>query len=164
MPPRLTPPSPLGRGKILPRSLKTLPRPGFGPGFVLPILKLYVSFTPGGGSSTTTQTFIQAHPAFQYGLSGLAKRYPEVEFIVRRTRGNRHPLAMGVYSNTRTKQISLRSLPLSGIQQKLQLLLDSTGEKIRPLKKEAIRSSGGEDGLGSVRGIWSAFHEKAVGF
>jgi large subunit ribosomal protein L43 len=70
----------------------------------------------------------------------------------------RHALALHfVHSpsavNGRDKVVSLKELEPSGIRQKVQLLLDSSGAKIKPLKSRPLEST-----TESVRGIWSGLH------
>lgn len=56
--------------------------------------------------------------------------------------------------NGRDKVIPLQKLEVNGIERKVQLILDSSGAKIKPLKKGRIVESTSE----SVRGIWSGLH------
>ena len=56
--------------------------------------------------------------------------------------------------NGRDKVICVRNLPSQSISAKVQLLLDSSGNKIMSLKRPKVEST-----TESVRGIWSAFHE-----
>ena len=56
--------------------------------------------------------------------------------------------------NGRDKVIPLQRLEANGIERKVQLILESSGAKIKPLKKGRIVESMGE----SVRGIWSGMH------
>ncbi len=55
--------------------------------------------------------------------------------------------------NDRDKVIPLNGFEVNGIQQKVQLLLDSSGAKIKPLKRRTIEST-----TESARGIWSGLH------
>lgn len=55
--------------------------------------------------------------------------------------------------NNRDKVIPLNGFEVTGIQQKVQLLLDSSGAKIKPLKRRAVEST-----TESARGIWSGLH------
>lgn len=57
--------------------------------------------------------------------------------------------------NGRDKVICLRSLLPPSVSSKVQLLLDSSGQKITNLKRPKVEST-----TESVRGIWSAFHEE----
>ena len=47
----------------------------------------------------------------------------------------------------------MNGFEVTGIQKKVQLLLDSSGDKIKPLKRRAVESS-----TESARGIWSGMH------
>lgn len=55
--------------------------------------------------------------------------------------------------NNRDKVIPLNGFEVTGIQQKVQLLLDSSGAKIKPLKRRTIEST-----TEAARGIWSGLH------
>jgi large subunit ribosomal protein L43 len=55
--------------------------------------------------------------------------------------------------NGRTKEIGLKGYEVSTIAQKVQLLLDSSGAKIKPLKRRTVESSSE-----AARGIWSGLH------
>ena len=55
--------------------------------------------------------------------------------------------------NNRDKVVPLNTLEVNGIQKKVELLLDSSGAKIVPLKRRAVESS-----TESPRGIWSGMH------
>ncbi len=55
--------------------------------------------------------------------------------------------------NDRTKVICLKGFDQRGVMDKIQLLLDSSGAKIRPLKGRAVQST-----TESARGIWSGLH------
>lgn len=55
--------------------------------------------------------------------------------------------------NNRDKVIPLNGLEVTGIQKKISLLLDSSGAKIKPLKRRNVEST-----TESPRGIWSGLH------
>ena len=55
--------------------------------------------------------------------------------------------------NNRDKVIPLNGFEVNGIQQKVQLLLDSSGAKIKPPKRRTIEST-----TEAARGIWSGLH------
>ena len=55
--------------------------------------------------------------------------------------------------NNRDKVIPLNGFEVNGIQQKVQLLLDSSGAKIKPLRRRTIEST-----TEAARGIWSGLH------
>lgn len=55
--------------------------------------------------------------------------------------------------NNREKVVGLKGYEVTGIQQKVQLLLDSSGAKIKPLKRRTVEST-----TESARGIWSGVH------
>jgi large subunit ribosomal protein L43 len=55
--------------------------------------------------------------------------------------------------NNRDKVIPLNGFEVNGVQQKVQLLLDSSGAKIKPLKRRTVEST-----TEAARGIWSGLH------
>ena len=55
--------------------------------------------------------------------------------------------------NNRDKVVPLNGFEVTGIQQKVQLLLDSSGAKIKPLKRRTVEST-----TEAARGIWSGLH------
>lgn len=59
--------------------------------------------------------------------------------------------------NDRDKVVPLNGFEVNGIQKKVQLLLDSSGAKIKPLKKRTVEST-----TESARGIWSGLHVDEV--
>lgn len=56
--------------------------------------------------------------------------------------------------NNREKVIPLDELEVNQIQQKVQLLLDSSGAQIKSLKRKPVESV-----TEAVRGIWSGLHD-----
>ncbi len=60
----------------------------------------------------------------------------------------------GLYEvNNRDKVVGLKDFEVNGIEQKVQLLLDSSGAKIKPLKRLTVESR-----TEATRGIWSGLH------
>lgn len=55
--------------------------------------------------------------------------------------------------NGRDKVIGLKGFETATVEQKVQLLLDSSGAKIKPLKGRPVEST-----TESARGIWSGMH------
>lgn len=55
--------------------------------------------------------------------------------------------------NGRDKVIGLKGFETGTVEQKVQLLLDSSGAKIKPLKGKPVEST-----TESARGIWSGMH------
>jgi large subunit ribosomal protein L43 len=93
------------------------------------------------------------------GPEAIARSNPSVEFVVRR-RPFKHPVVRGLYRardyqlafkvslltarliavNNRDKVICVRNLEPVSIAQKIQLVLDSSGEKLRPEKGHPVKS------------------------
>ncbi|KAF9072695.1 thioredoxin-like protein [Rhodocollybia butyracea] len=136
---RLPPVAPIIRAKLG-------SRPANGHTAFLPqIRKLVVEFCDKWPSSANTRTFLLNH------IEHLAHKNPHVEFVVRQ-RMHKEPIIRGFYVNNRDKVVALNGLEVTQIQQKVQLLLDSSGAKIKPLKKSV------ESSTEAARGIWSGLH------
>jgi large subunit ribosomal protein L43 len=56
--------------------------------------------------------------------------------------------------NDHEKVIGLKGFDVPNVQQKVQLLLDSSGAKIQSLKRKTVVST-----TESARGIWSGLHD-----
>ncbi|PPQ64751.1 hypothetical protein CVT26_002695 [Gymnopilus dilepis] len=120
-------------------------RPANGHASYLPaIRKLVFEYCDKWPSSAATRKYIDAH------ITSLAAANPHVEVVVKQ-RNQKEPVVRGFYVNNRDKVIPLKSLEVTAIQQKVQLLLDSSGAKIVPLKRRTVEST-----TESPRGIWSA--------
>jgi large subunit ribosomal protein L43 len=141
-------------------------RPANGHGAFIPqVRKLVFEFCNHGPSSSNTRTFLTKH------LEDLARENPHVEIVVKQ-RNNKEPIVRGFYCtfytscvslyddlmcgytvNNRDKVIPLNGFEVNGVQQKVQLLLDSSGAKIKPLKRRTVEST-----TEAARGIWSGLH------
>ncbi|KAI5991464.1 thioredoxin-like protein [Pisolithus albus] len=115
--------------------------------FLPQIRKVVLEFCQHYPSSSNARTFISNH------LERVAREHPHVEFVVRQRNGH-EPIARGFYANGRDKVIPLNKLQVTGIERKVQLLMDSSGAKIKPLKGARTVESTTE----SARGIWSGMH------
>jgi large subunit ribosomal protein L43 len=98
-------------------------------------------------TSANLRTFILNH------VEGVARKNPHVEIVVKQ-RLHREPIVRGLYLNTRDKVIDLKGFEVTGIQKKVELLLDSSGAKIKPFKGSRVVESTTE----AARGIWSGLH------
>ncbi|EPQ61051.1 hypothetical protein GLOTRDRAFT_69211 [Gloeophyllum trabeum ATCC 11539] len=114
--------------------------------FIPQVRKLVFEYSEKWPSSSRTRTYLNNH------LEELARTNPHVEVVVQQ-KNHREPIVRGFYLNGRDKVISLKEFEVTQIQQKVQLLLDSSGAKIKPLKRRIIESS-----TESARGIWSGLH------
>jgi len=56
--------------------------------------------------------------------------------------------------NNREKVIALNGFEVTGIQKKIELLLESSGALIKPLKRRNVMST-----TEGARGIWSGLHD-----
>lgn len=134
--------------------------------FIPQIRKLVFEYCDKWPSSANTRTFIRNH------LEDLAQANPHVEIVVRQ-RTYKEPIIRGFYCklrlallircrvslicshavNNREKVIPLNGFEVTGVQTKVQLLLDSSGAKIKPLKRRTVEST-----TEAARGIWSGLH------
>ncbi|KAK1226995.1 39S ribosomal protein L51, mitochondrial [Marasmius sp. AFHP31] len=113
--------------------------------FLPQIRKLVFEYCDKWPSSHNTRTYLLNN------VESVARLNPHVEVVVRQ-RPQKEPIIRGFYLNNRDKVIGLKGLEVTGIQQKVQLLLDSSGAKIKPLKKTV------ESSTEAARGIWSGLH------
>jgi len=84
-------------------------------------------------------------------LPRFAALNPQIEITVS-PRPRKHPVVKGTYINGREKAICMRDLSKEQIMQKVVLLRDASGEKLK--KETKVVKSLNE----SVRGIWSPYH------
>ncbi|KAH8992112.1 thioredoxin-like protein [Lactarius akahatsu] len=115
--------------------------------FVPQVRKLVFEYSQNWSSSTNTRTYLKNN------LQNLARANPHVEIVVRQ-RANRQPIVRGLYLNDKEKVIPLNGFEVTGIENKVQLLLDSSGTKIKSLKRRTVEST-----TQSARGIWSGLHD-----
>jgi len=87
-------------------------------------------------------------------LPQFAKQNPGVELRIS-PRPNRHPVIIGQYMNGREKAICVRNLEMNQIMQKVLLLRNASGQKLKKVNKP-VKSLNE-----SVRGIWDPFHGPA---
>ncbi|KZT52763.1 hypothetical protein CALCODRAFT_441121 [Calocera cornea HHB12733] len=135
------------RHQVLRGSLSS--RPGHAV-YVPQLRKLVFEYCDFWPSNAHARTYILNN------IEDLAATNPHVEVVLLK-RSYKHPVVRGFYLNGRDKVIALNGFQPTAIAEKVKLLLDSSGAKIRPLKKPV------ESTTESVRGIWSGMHvEKPV--
>ena len=133
--------------------------------FVPQIRKLVFEYSQNWSSSANTRTYLKNN------LQSLARANPHVEVVVRQ-RSNRQPIVRGLYRtschsnfiplvdhlvsavNDNEKVVPLNGFEVTGIEKKVELLLDSSGAKIKSLKRRTVEST-----TQSARGIWSGLHD-----
>lgn len=86
----------------------------------------------------------------QTRLASFAERHPAIDLHIS-PRPHRHPILRGVYVNGREKTICVRNMSPVEIEQKLRLLTESSGAKLKKVR-HAVQSDNQ-----SVRGVWSPF-------
>lgn len=119
--------------------------------FILQCKKLDFHYCDWAGSSKGMNGFIKSL------LPKFASANPQVEFSVS-PRPGKHPVIVGHYINGRHKPICVRNLTPFEIMQKVELLRDASGEKLRKTNKPVLSTKQ------SVRGVWSPYHGKGVSF
>ncbi|KAK1921982.1 hypothetical protein DB88DRAFT_496772 [Papiliotrema laurentii] len=130
---------------------KTLPQPGYGH-FLTPLRKVVVDYDPyaqhqDGVRSWITRNFLSE-----------AQKNPEVEFVLRPLRKGRSAVLRGLYVNGRDKVICVNRLDPQQVAQKFDILVNSSGAKIKHLKNNQLEAPPGAE---SARGIYSILHEHA---
>ncbi|KOS18709.1 54S ribosomal protein L51 [Escovopsis weberi] len=113
--------------------------------FILQCKKLDFHYCDWAGSSKGMNGFIKSL------LPRFAAANPQVEFAVS-PRPGKHPVVIGHYVNGRTKPVCVRNLSPYEILQKVELLRDASGDKLRKTNKAVLSTNP------SVRGIWSPYH------
>lgn len=134
--------------------------------FIPQVRKVVLEFCPHWPSSHNLRVYLDKH------LEDVARKHPHVEFVVKE-RKNKQPIARGFYCafyislvylhnsltctpvNDNEKVVPLNGFETNGVAHKVQLLLDSSGAKIVPLKRKTIVST-----TESARGIWSGLHDQ----
>lgn len=112
--------------------------------FVLPCKRITLQFDKCGGSSKGLRDFLKKR------LDQYASSNPKIEFKIVEKAG--HPVIKGEYINGREKAICIRNLNIDNVQNKLNLLRESSGEQLRHTKSKV------ESLNESIRGIWSPLH------
>lgn len=155
-------PPPTTLRPLLRAQLSSRPANGHG-AFIPQVRKLVFEYCDKWPSSANSRTYIRNH------LEALARANPHVEFVVKQ-RTHKEPIVRGFYCklqclstrplliwcdtvNDREKVIPLNGFEVTGVAQKVQLLLDSSGAKIKPLKRRTVEST-----TEAARGIWSGLH------
>ncbi|KAG2057173.1 hypothetical protein BDR06DRAFT_878728 [Suillus hirtellus] len=132
--------------QILRAQLRSFPANGHS-AYLPQVRKIVLEYCQNLPSSTNARTFISND------LQRVAWQNPHVEFVVKQRNGH-EPIARGFYVNGRDKVIPLQEFEVNGVEKKVQLLLDSSGAKIKQLKRGRIVESTTE----AARGIWSGLH------
>jgi large subunit ribosomal protein L43 len=113
--------------------------------FILQCKRMEFTFCNRGGSSIGMRKYIERFlPEFAY-------KHPGIEIIVA-PRPNHHPAVTGFYINGGSKPVCVRNLDPLQIVNKVTLVRDANGEKLKKVNK-AVTSLNP-----SVRGIWSPYH------
>ncbi|WWC72079.1 mitochondrial 54S ribosomal protein mL43 [Kwoniella pini CBS 10737] len=129
---------------------KTYPVPGYNH-FLTPLRKLIFDYDAESPSQHGIRSFIRKP------LINLARENPDVEFVVRRLKRGKAAVLRGHYVNGRDKVICVNKLEMDGVTNKVKLLLNSSGAKIKPLKNLTLEAAPASE---SARGVWSALHDQ----
>ncbi|MCJ1372057.1 39S ribosomal protein L51, mitochondrial [Loxospora ochrophaea] len=115
--------------------------------FILQCKRLDFHYCDWAGSSRGMNDFLT------HLLRPFAASYPAIEIHIS-PRPHHHPVIKGHYINGRHKAICVRNLTKEQILQKVELLRDANGEKLKRVKGGRVVESGNE----GIRGIWSPYH------
>ncbi|CAN6647888.1 large ribosomal subunit protein mL43 [Trichomonascus vanleenenianus] len=113
--------------------------------FIQPCKKITLRYCNWGGSSQGMRELLRKD------IRSIAASHPKVEFHLARDPG-KHPILKGEYTNGNTKVICVRNHDKQKVADKINLLAESSGARLKRYKK-AVDSPNE-----SVRGIWSPFH------
>ncbi|CAD6576492.1 MAG: 39S ribosomal protein L51, mitochondrial [Alectoria sarmentosa] len=116
--------------------------------FILQCKRLDFHYCDKWGSSQGMNTFLRS-PL----IASFAKAHPQITIHIS-PRPNTHPIIRGSYINGREKVICVRNLEKEQILQKVELLRDANGEKVKRVKGGRVVGSLNE----GVRGVWDPFH------
>lgn len=106
-------------------------------------------------------SYSEANPPSAYlakPFAELAAQNPDVEIVVRKLKRGKAAVIRGHYVNGRDKVICVNNLQANQIQNKVAILLESSGAKIRNLKNDTLEAGPGNE---SARGVWSALHAQS---
>ncbi|WWC91766.1 uncharacterized protein L201_006713 [Kwoniella dendrophila CBS 6074] len=120
--------------------------------FLTPLRKLIFDYDAESPSQHGIRSFIRKP------LINLARENPDVEFVVRRLKRGKAAVLRGHYVNGRDKVICVNRLEMDGVTNKVNLLLNSSGAKIKPLKNLTLEAAPTSE---SARGVWSALHDQS---
>ncbi|MCJ1430280.1 39S ribosomal protein L51, mitochondrial [Sticta canariensis] len=115
--------------------------------FILQCKRLDFHYCDWAGSSKGMNAFLKQL------LRPFAAQHPQIEIHVS-PRPSRHPVIRGTYINGKEKAICVKNLEREQVLQKVELLRDASGEKVRRVKSGRVVTSVNE----SIRGIWSPMH------
>ncbi|AAW45710.1 hypothetical protein CNBH3590 [Cryptococcus deneoformans B-3501A] len=129
---------------------KTQPVQGYKH-FLTPLRKLIFDYDAESPSQHGIRSYIRKP------LLDMARENPDVEIVVRRLKRGKAAVLRGHYVNGRDKVICVNKLEANEVANKVGLLLNSSGAKIKHLKNLTLEAAPGAE---SARGIWSALHDK----
>ncbi|KAH7113833.1 thioredoxin-like protein [Dendryphion nanum] len=131
-------------------AIKTVAKAQNGVGaFILQCKKLDFHYCDWAGSSRGMNSFLKTY------LERFARRNPQIEISIS-PRPGRHPVVIGHYINGRSKAICVRRMSPEQVREKVELLRDTNGEKLKRVTKPVTSLNE------SVRGIWSPFHGSKI--
>lgn len=180
--------------RLLRGSLKTSPGPG-GAGsighYVQPCRKIILTYCDKTPASAGVRQWLSGSKIRESGIVELARKWPQIEWVVQEAKRSQEPYITAHYGeymlrrvciafalcsrlftfppvNSRTKTIGLHMFKSKAVQEKMELLLASTGRKLsgsgsrqgfntsesRNYKKKPVETSRLQE---PVRGHWSGF-------
>ncbi|KNE92309.1 hypothetical protein PSTG_14269 [Puccinia striiformis f. sp. tritici PST-78] len=141
--------------RILRRQLISQPNPSNPESFILPIRKLLIEFNQQRGTQSGLRTFLSLSSpppssSKNPSLYQFVKDFPFVEFVVRPTGGS-GILKAFYLNNNRIKTIPVDGLDPNQIQNKIQLLLESSGQKLNTYTRKNSISVSSENAQNPTR-------------
>ncbi|KAL1412382.1 39S ribosomal protein L51, mitochondrial [Vanrija albida] len=128
---------------------RSVPVPGYNH-FLTPLRKIVFDYDAESPSQRGLRSYL-AKP-----LLTMAKENPDIEIVVRKLKRGKAGVIRGHYTNGRDKVICLNGLEENQVANKVDLVLNSSGAKIKPLKNLTLEAGPGGE---AARGIWSSLHD-----
>ncbi|KNZ50623.1 hypothetical protein VP01_4326g1 [Puccinia sorghi] len=160
--------------RLLRRQLITQPNPSSPESFILPIRKLLIEFNQQRKNQAGLRNFLalsSTPDSKNPSLYHFVKAFPFVEFVVKPTGGSgilkgfyRQSIQTRsfclIFNNNRIKTIPVDGLDPNQIQKKIQLLLESSGQKLNTFTRKNSISATIENAKNPTRGHYSALHHQ----
>ncbi|TXT05993.1 hypothetical protein VHUM_03754 [Vanrija humicola] len=128
---------------------RSVPVPGYNH-FLTPLRKIVFDYDAESPAQAGLRDYL-ARP-----LLTMAKENPDVEVVVRKLKRGKAGVIRGHYTNGRDKVICVNNLKDHEVAKKVELVLNSSGAKIKNLKNLTLESGPGGE---AARGIWSSLHD-----
>ncbi|CAJ0835705.1 13637_t:CDS:2 [Entrophospora sp. SA101] len=115
------------------RPIVTIAKNGVG-AFILPCRMIVFNYCERGGSSRGIVEYLKNR------VIDFAKENPQIEIKIS-PRPSKHPVIRGVYLNNKEKDICVKNMKINEIEEKVQLLKDSSGVTAKRRFKKPVIST-----------------------